>query len=55
MVRPPCLPGIPVVLDNESNAGRAYNDMVARYLGEDLPMRFLDTERKGIFSRLFRG
>lgn len=47
--------GIPVVLDNESNAGQAYNDMVARYLGEDLPMRFLATERKGIFSRLFRG
>jgi len=47
--------GIPVVLDNASNAGQAYNDMVARYLGEDLPMRFLATERKGIFSRLFRG
>jgi septum site-determining protein MinD len=47
--------GIPVVLDTDSNAGKAYNDMVARYLGGDVPMRFLDAEKKGIFSRLFGG
>jgi septum site-determining protein MinD len=47
--------GNPVILDNESDAGQAYGDMVARYLGEERPMRFLDPERKGLFSRLFRG
>ncbi|NBC48513.1 MAG: septum site-determining protein MinD, partial [Gammaproteobacteria bacterium] len=43
------------ILDHESDAGQAYADMVARYLGEERPMRFLDAERKGLFSRLFRG
>lgn len=47
--------GIPVILDQESDAGQAYADMVDRYLGEEKPMRFLDAERKGLFSRLFRG
>ncbi|MCB1790150.1 MAG: septum site-determining protein MinD [Gammaproteobacteria bacterium] len=47
--------GVPVILDRESSAGQAYSDMVARYLGEDLPHRFLSTEKKGLFGRLFRG
>ena len=47
--------GIPVVLDSESTAGKAYSDMVSRYLGEELPMRFLEAEKKGIFSRIFGG
>lgn len=47
--------GSPVILDVESDAGQAYSDMVARYLGEERPMRFLEMERKGLFSRLFRG
>lgn len=47
--------GNPVILDAETDAGQAYGDMVARYLGEERPMRFLEVERKGLFSRLFRG
>lgn len=47
--------GIPVVLDRESDAGQAYGDMVARFLGEELPHRFLEVHKKGLFSRLFRG
>jgi septum site-determining protein MinD len=47
--------GIPVILDRESDAGKAYGDMVARYLGEEVPHRFLQAEKKGLFSRLFRG
>ncbi len=47
--------GIPVILDRESTAGQAYGDMVARYLGEDLPHRFLKVEKKGLFGRLFGG
>ena len=47
--------GVPVILDKESDAGQAYGDMVSRYLGEQLPHRFLDVQKKGFFSRLFRG
>jgi septum site-determining protein MinD len=47
--------GIPVILDRESSAGQAYSDVVARYLGEDLPHRFLTVEKKGLFGRLFGG
>ena len=47
--------GNPVILDVESNAGQAYKDAVARFLGEDRPMRFLEAGKKGILSRLFGG
>jgi len=45
--------GTPVVLDENSDAGLAYQDAVARFLGEDRPMRFMNTERKGLLRRLF--
>ena len=47
--------GIPVILDRESDAGQAYLDMVARYLGEVVPHRFINAEKKGFLSRLFKG
>lgn len=33
--------GVPVILDSESDAGQAYKDAVARFLGETVPHRFL--------------
>ena len=45
--------GVPVILDDESNAGKAYEDAVARLLGEQRTMRFIDAPKKGLFSRLF--
>ncbi len=45
--------GLPVILDEQSDAGKAYVDIVARYLGEDKPHRFID-EKKGILGKLFR-
>ncbi len=45
--------GTPVVLDEDSDAGLAYQDAVARFLGETRPMRFLHAERKGIFRKIF--
>ena len=45
--------GTPVILDEQSDAGTAYQDAVARFLGEDKPMRFIQTERKGILRRIF--
>ena len=47
--------GNPVVLDTESDAGNAYSDVVSRYLGEDLPHRFINLQKKGLFGRLFGG
>lgn len=47
--------GVPVVLERDSEAGAAYADMVGRYLGEELPHRFIDYQKKGFFSRLFGG
>ncbi len=47
--------GTPVILDEESNAGQAYADVVSRYLGENTPHRFINEEKRGLFSRLFGG
>lgn len=47
--------GIPVSLDGNSDAGQAYLDIVARFLGENRPFRFLQAQKKNIFSRLFGG
>jgi septum site-determining protein MinD len=47
--------GVPVIMDTESTAGQAYSDVVARYLGEQLPHRFLEIEKKGLLGRLFGG
>lgn len=46
--------GQPVILDNESTPGAAYGDAVARFLGEDVPHRFLKRDKRGVFQRLFR-
>ena len=45
--------GIPVTFDDNSDAGHAYRDSVDRLLGEELPIRFTSTARKGILQRLF--
>jgi septum site-determining protein MinD len=47
--------GEPVIMDAESIAGQAYDDAVARLMGEDRPMRFTQLEKKGFFSKLFGG
>ncbi|MET0330258.1 MAG: septum site-determining protein MinD [Dyella sp.] len=47
--------GVPVILDDASLAGQAYGDTVARVLGEERPLRFLDVPKKGFFQRVFGG
>lgn len=47
--------GVPIVLDERSDAGSAYGDLVARYLGDERPHRFLPVEKKSLLRRLFRG
>ncbi|OZB68269.1 MAG: septum site-determining protein MinD [Thiomonas sp. 14-64-326] len=38
-----------------SDVAEAYQDVVARFLGEDKPMRFTDYQKPGLFKRLFGG
>lgn len=45
--------GQPVILDTTSKAGMAYSDAIDRFLGEDVPHRFMDVEKKGFFKKLF--
>ena len=45
--------GVPVVHMNGSDASEAYKDVVARFLGEDKPMRFIDVVKPSFFKRLF--
>lgn len=45
--------GVPVIMDKTSDAGQAYFDAVSRFLGENLPHRFLNLEKKGFFRRIF--
>ncbi|MNI96660.1 Septum site-determining protein MinD [compost metagenome] len=45
--------GIPVILDDQSDAGQAYSDAVDRLLGKEKPLRFIDVQKKGFFERIF--
>lgn len=45
--------GIPVSHDSKSDAGMAYDDAVARYLGEQRPHRFLEKQKRGFLQRVF--
>src|SRR3546814_6234653 len=45
--------GSPVIANQETDAGRAYDDLVARFLGEDRPHRFINAEKKGFLGRMF--
>jgi len=47
--------GVPVTHDIASDAGQAYSDTVSRLLGEDMPLRFHETQRKSLLSRMFGG
>ena len=47
--------GVPVILDDQSDAGQAYSDTVDRLLGKSVNHRFLDVQKKGFFERLFGG
>jgi septum site-determining protein MinD len=47
--------GTPVILNEGSDVSRAYQDAVARLLGETVPLRFIDEPKRGFFARLFGG
>ena len=47
--------GVPAVHLDGTDVAEAYKDIVARFLGEDKPMRFTDYQKPGLLSRLFGG
>ncbi|MFL6628679.1 MAG: septum site-determining protein MinD [Vitreoscilla sp.] len=47
--------GTPAIHLKESDVSEAYQDLVARFLGEDRPMRFVDHVKPGFFKRIFGG
>jgi septum site-determining protein MinD len=48
--------GVPVILAEQNNeAAEAYRDVVARFLGEEQPHRFIEQQKKGFFARIFGG
>ncbi len=47
--------GTPAVHMENSDVSEAYKDVVARFLGEDKPLRFIDAPKQGFLKRLFGG
>jgi septum site-determining protein MinD len=46
--------GMPVVLDDKSKAGQAYKDAAARLLGEDVELRYVTPQKRGLVDWLLR-
>ncbi|VFR17474.1 Septum site-determining protein MinD [plant metagenome] len=47
--------GLPAIHLKETDVSQAYQDVVARYLGEDKALRFTEYEKPGLLKRLFGG
>ncbi|HWU85286.1 MAG TPA: septum site-determining protein MinD [Rhodocyclaceae bacterium] len=47
--------GTPAIHIENSEVADAYKDVIGRFLGEDLPLRFVDYEKPGLLKRIFGG
>jgi septum site-determining protein MinD len=47
--------GLPAVHMKGSEVSEAYKDVIDRFLGKDVPMRFVDPQKGGFLKRLFGG
>ena len=47
--------GVPAIHLKGTDVSEAYKDVVARFLGEDRPMRFVEATKQGFLKRLFGG
>ena len=47
--------GSPVIHQKDTDAAAAYHDVIARFLGEEQPLRFVDYVKPGLLKRLFGG
>jgi septum site-determining protein MinD len=46
--------GTPIILNRESDVAGAYQDAVSRLLGNKVPLRFVEEQKKGFFARIMR-
>ena len=47
--------GVPAVHMEGSDVSEAYKDVIARFMGEDRPLRFTEAPKQGFFKRVFGG
>jgi septum site-determining protein MinD len=47
--------GVPAIHMNGSDVAMAYRDVVGRFLGEELPIRFTEAPKPTLFKRIFGG
>jgi len=47
--------GLPAIHIKGADAAEAYSDIVARYLGEEKPLRFVEYTKPGLIKRLLGG
>ena len=47
--------GNPAIHMKGSDVSQAYEDLVSRFLGEEVPLRFTSYEKPGLFKRMFGG
>lgn len=47
--------GTPAIYLENTDVSQAYQDVVARFLGEDKPMRFIEAPKKSLLQRIFKG
>lgn len=47
--------GVPAVHEKETDVAQAYFDAIDRFLGKEVPLRFVDEEDRGFFRRLLAG
>ena len=47
--------GLPAIHLKETDVSEAYLDVVSRYLGEEVPLRFTEYEKPNLLKRLFGG
>jgi septum site-determining protein MinD len=45
--------GVPAVHIKGSDVSEAYKDVITRFMGEEVPLRFVDAQKTGLFKRLF--
>ena len=47
--------GLPAIHLKGTDVAASYEDLVARFLGEERPMRFIEAQKVGFFKRMFGG
>lgn len=47
--------GNPAIHMTGSDVSEAYGDVISRFLGEQIPLRFIDYEKPGLLKRIFGG